>query len=253
MADTGTDARPPLLSTTVALYLDFDGTLADIALHPDHVVVHQPLPALLLALRDRLGGAVAVVTGRPLAAVDALIEPARLAGAGLHGVELRLQDGSTSYSADPAGAAPLMRPLLERFGGDTRLLIEDKGAGVALHFRRAPERAAECIAVTRELAAAHGLDVITGKHIVEARPRGTNKGVAVELLAVHAPFSARVPVFVGDDVTDEDGFRAAQHAGGYGVKVGPGESGAHYRLGRVGEVHDWLDSSLTALEQADGP
>ncbi|MGH8250725.1 MAG: trehalose-phosphatase, partial [Steroidobacteraceae bacterium] len=137
------------------------------------------------------------------------------------------------------------------FGGDPRLLIEDKGAGVALHYRRAPERAGECIAAMRELAAAAGLAVITGKNIVEARPRGTDKGVAVELLAVHAPFSARPPVFVGDDVTDEDGFRAAERAGGHGVKVGPGATAARYRLDRVGEVHDWLDSSLTALEQED--
>jgi len=247
MAENGKESWPPLLSGTAALYLDFDGTLADIALHPDQVVVREPLPALLLALRERLAGAVAVVTGRPLAAVDALLEPARLAGAGLHGAELRLADGRTARAEHPGSIAALVRALRRRFADDPRLLIEDKGAGVALHFRRAPEREAECAAAMRELAAAAELEVLAGRRVVEARARGTNKGVALQRLAAHAPFSGRQPVFIGDDVTDEDGFAAARKLGGYGIKVGAGATGARYRIGAVGRVHEWLSDSLAGL------
>ncbi|MEX1994556.1 MAG: trehalose-phosphatase [Steroidobacteraceae bacterium] len=247
MADGDLDARPPLLSTTAALYLDFDGTLADIALHPDYVVVREPLPSLLLALRERLAGAVAVVTGRPLAAVDALIQPAHLAGAGLHGAELRLPGGNIARTAGTGAVAALVRALQQRFGDDDRLVIEDKGVGAALHFRGAPEREAECIAALRQLAATAALEILVGNRVVEARPRGANKGAALRRLAAHAPFAGRSPVFVGDDVTDEDGFSAASALGGFGVKVGAGTTVARHRIGAVRGVHEWLSESLAAL------
>lgn len=248
MADDGPDARPPLLSATAALYLDFDGTLADIALHPDEVVVREPLPELLLALRERLAGAVAVVTGRRLAAVDAMIAPARLAGSGLHGAELRTDGGAeAALSADPVAAGPLAAALAARFAGDPRIYVEDKGAGVSLHYRRAPERAAECEEAMRELAPQERFDVSTGRRVVEARPRGADKGAALAALAKRPPFAGRKPVFVGDDVTDEDGFHAAERLGGYGVKVGPGPTAARYRINQVREVHEWLHESLGAM------
>jgi trehalose 6-phosphate phosphatase len=250
MAETGPGAPPPLLSTTAALYLDFDGTLADIALHPDEVVVSEPLPELLLALRERLAGAVAVVTGRRLAAVDAMIAPARLAGSGLHGAELRAHgDAPAETSADPAGAGPLARALRERFADDPRVYVEDKGAAVSLHYRRAPEREQDCREAMRALAAPGRFDVTEGSRVVEARPRGADKGAALAVLAQQPPFAGRKPVFVGDDVTDEDGFRTAERLGGYGVKVGPGPTAARYRIAQVGLVHDWLHQSLAALER----
>lgn len=252
MAESGTAARPPLLTATAALYLDFDGTLADFALHPDDVVVREPLPELLLALRERLGGAVAVLTGRPLAAVDAMLGPARLPGAGLHGAELRAHGAPAAPMPDVPAAAPLARSLAARFAADPRVLVEDKGVAVALHYRRAPAREAECIAAMRELAPADVFEVLAGNHVVEARPRGRDKGAALRALAAAAPFAGRAPVFVGDDVTDEDGFRAAQELGGHGVKVGAGETSARYRIEAVGQVHDWLRASLAALQQGDG-
>ncbi len=251
MADTGTDARPPLLPGRAALYLDFDGTLAAYAPHPDGVTVDESLPALLSGLRGQLGGAVALVTGRSLAALDALIATDRFAGAGLHGLELRLQPGSTTFAGDRAGAAPLVRKLREQFADDPRIVIEDKGAAVALHYRRARERADECIGAMRELAAKTELQVITGHAVMEARPRGADKGGALRALAARAPFAGRKPVFVGDDATDEDGFRAAAEEGGYGVKVGPGASIARYRIEAVAGVYAWLRASLAALEGED--
>jgi len=249
MADTGMEARPPLLPARAALYLDFDGTLAAFAPHPDGVTVNETVPALLSGLRERLGGAVALVTGRSLASLDALIAPDRYAGAGVHGLELRRPSGATTRAADTTDVTALAQNLRQRFADDPCIVIEDKGAAVALHYRRARARADECIAAMRELAAESNLEVITGHAVVEARPRGNDKGVALLSLAAEPPFAGRQPVFVGDDVTDEDGFRAASGLGGYGIKVGPGASVARYRMAAVEDVHDWLRASLDALTQ----
>jgi trehalose 6-phosphate phosphatase len=249
MAETGMEARPPLLHANAALYLDFDGTLAAYAPHPDGVAVDDTLPALLAGLRERLAGAVALVSGRSLAALDALTGLPRFAAAGLHGFEWRLETGDTTASGRPAGTRAIVAALRERFGADPRLVIEDKGAAVALHYRRAPERAAECIAAMRELAHAPEFEVITGHAVVEARPQGVDKGAALRALCAHAPFAGRRPVFVGDDVTDEDGFAVARELGGYGVKVGPGPTAAPYRIDAVQSVYAWLAASLEALRR----
>jgi len=245
-------SRPPLLAATAALYLDFDGTLAEFAPRPDRVVIQNALPGLLMALYARLGGAVAVVSGRALADLDAYIAPAALPGAGLHGAELRPAAGGTSLIDRPDSVPPLLKRLRERFDADRRLVIEDKGAAIALHYRLAPERAEECVATMRALATAPDLKVIVGKRVVEARPRDADKGRAICALALHKPFAARPPVFVGDDVTDEDGFRAAAELGGCGVKVGAGATAARYRLADVGQVHVWLQASLRALMPGGG-
>jgi trehalose 6-phosphate phosphatase len=247
MADIGMNARPPLLPAQAALYLDFDGTLAGFAPHPDGVTVDESLPALLSGLRERLGGAVALVTGRRLASLDALIAPDRFPGAGLHGLELRRQPGATVRADDTAEAGTLLRKLQERFAEDPRIVVEDKGPAVALHYRRARARADECIAAMRELVAGTDLQVIEGHAVVEARPPGIDKGGALRSLSAQPPFAGRQPVFVGDDATDEDGFHAAALLGGYGVKVGQGTSAARYRIEAVEDVHAWLRASLAAL------
>ena len=252
MAETGTEARPPLLRADAALFLDFDGTLAAYAQHPDGVQVEAGLPGLLARLRERLAGALAIVTGRSLEALDAMLGPPRYAGAGLHGLEWRLASGKTHRSASPVGASRILAALRERFGADRRIVIEDKGAGVALHWRRAPERAAECIAFMREIVTSSELEILRGHAVVEARPRGVHKGAAVQALSRQAPFAGRRPVYVGDDRTDEDGFRAALVLGGHGVKVGPEPSEARFRLASVSAVHEWLAASLAALGGGDG-
>src|SRR5688572_22813655 len=249
MADTGKDARPPLLQANAALFLDFDGTIAAYASHPDGVTVEESLPALLAGLRERLSGAVALITGRRLAALDAITGPPRYAGAGLHGLEWRLATGKTHSSGNPVGASLIVKALQERFASDPRIVVEDKGAGVSLHWRRAPEKAEACIAAMREIAKSREFEVLRGHAVIEARPRGVHKGKALRTLAAHAPFAGRKPVFAGDDRTDEDGFRAALVLGGYGVKVGPEPSEARYRLGSVEAVHAWLAKSLAALER----
>lgn len=243
---------PPRLETRDALFLDFDGTLTEIAARPDLVHVAPGLPALVEALQRRLGGAVAVISGRPLREIDAHLMPLQLPGAGQHGAELRVHGDSTPQRRVWPGVAGVARALRERYGSDPALLIEDKGAAVALHYRAAPERAQECQQALRAVAAEHGLDVLVGKMVVEARPRGLHKGLAVETLLSRPLFAGRRPVFVGDDTTDEDGFALVQARGGYGVKVGEGTTQARYRLEDVEAVHRWLaDSAAAALRERE--
>lgn len=235
---------PPLLLRSSALYLDFDGTLVGLAPRPDLVAVTPALQMLLHRLRVLLGGAVAIVSGRSLRDLDLLLRPALFPGAGLHGAELRFPDGCQAEPAAGPNTTTVVQSLRARFGKDPRLLIEDKGAAVALHFRQAPEKVAECLAAARELAAAAGLDVVIGKKVVELRPPGADKGLALRMLSRCPPFQARTPVFVGDDATDEDGFAAATALGGYGVKVGLGQTQARYFCRDVDEVCAWLRASL---------
>lgn len=238
---------PPLLSGHNALFLDFDGTLVEIAARPDRVVVDEELPHTLDALTDRLGGAVAIVTGRWLADVDGLLAPVTLPGAGLHGAEMRDAAGASTQVRPVKGIGELVHALRERFAGDARLIVEDKGASVALHFREAPDRAHECRHALRTLAAQWpGLSVVSGKMVIEARALGTDKGAALRRLCAESPFAGRVPVFVGDDATDEDGFAAAAAAGGFGVKVGDGPTRGRFRCATVADVRAWLQASAAA-------
>ena len=242
-------AAPPLLQPDSALFLDFDGTLAEIAPRPADVSTPRSLPELLAQLQRALQDAVAVVSGRPLLELHGYLQPARLHGAGLHGGELALRDQPLSRHA--ADLSVLARALNDRFGSDERIVIEDKTITVALHFRLAPEREAECIETMRRLAQPLGLDVILGKAVVEARPRGLHKGRAIAQLMQAPPFAGRRPVFVGDDTTDEDGFDYVTAAGGVAVKVGEGESRAPHRLADVAAVYGWLAASLRRLQGAE--
>ena len=249
MAGAGAHNRPPMLKPDNALFLDFDGTIAAFAQHPDGVKLDAEVPALLEQLRARLGGAVALVTGRSLATLDAIAGLPAFPAAGLHGLELRYEGGLATSLGRPDGARRIAERLRERFGADPRIVVEDKGAAVALHWRQAPERAAECIAAMREAVGSPAFEILEGHAVVEARPHGTHKGAAVVALSRHGSFAGRRPVFVGDDQTDEDGFHAAAALGGYGVKVGPGPTAARFRIEGVESVHAWLAAGLAALEE----
>jgi trehalose 6-phosphate phosphatase len=234
---------PPPVPAKAALYLDFDGTLAPIAERPDRVVVDPAIPGLLAALKDRLGGALAIITGRRLADVDAYLAPFGFGGAGLHGAELRASPGAQAQLQWNPATRALVAALQRAFAADRRILVEDKEASVALHYRQAPERAMECREAMYAHASKEAFEIITGSMVVEARPLGASKGRALVSLFAHAPFAGRQPVFVGDDVTDEDGFTAATELGGYGVKIGAGTTVARYRLARS-ELAPWLRASL---------
>ena len=226
-----------------ALFLDFDGTLVDIAMTPDAVVVHPRLRTLLCACAEAFDGAVAIVSGRPIAAVDALLDPLRLPSAGLHGLELRLPGGGTvaQHTVRGEGLADVRAWFLSLAREDARLVVEDKGSSLALHYRRAPERERELRDLVASMAAQrNGHHVMRGKMVLEVRPAHADKGTAIGRLLGTTSFAGRRPVFAGDDITDEDGFAAVNRRGGISIKVGAGESAATCRVPDVAALHAWL-------------
>ena len=231
-----------------ALFLDFDGTLIDIAMTPDAIVVPSTLRAVLPACIDAFAGAVAIVSGRPISTLDALLDPLRLPAAGLHGLELRLPDGTVEETAHrPAGLAELRARFHSLVREDARLVVEDKGSSVALHFRRAPERERELRGLVAGAATPHnGHQVIHGKMVLEIRPTHADKGTAIDRFLDTPPFVGRLPVFAGDDITDEDGFAAVNRHGGISIKVGTGETRAAYRVPDIAALHDWLATIASA-------
>ncbi|HEX4942994.1 MAG TPA: trehalose-phosphatase [Usitatibacteraceae bacterium] len=226
-----------------AMFLDIDGTLVHYADRPDAVHIDHALCALLERLRDVAGGALALISGRSIADIDALFAPLRFAAAGQHGAERRSADGAMHYHLPlaprlNAQAAILRRLALEHPG----LLLEEKGVSLALHYRGDPSAAALVEREARRVADALGDDfeLQSGKHVCEVKPSGKNKGTAIAEFMAEVPFTGRPPVFVGDDLTDELGFELVNRIGGHSVKVGPGPTRAHWRLGNADEVRLWL-------------
>ena len=227
-----------------ALFLDFDGTIVDIAPTPGSVTVPDCLPALLAALRDALGGAVAVVTGRPIEQIDGFLGTVLPAVAGLHGLERRTADGAIIHSPFPHDDLRAVRARLREFTAERPgVLVEDKKYSIALHYRLAPSLRDACrdllnAAVERDMA---GWQVVEGKFVFEIRPREATKGSAIEAFMNEAPFLGRTAVFCGDDLTDEDGFAVVNARGGATIRVGSGSATrAAVQVDTVGELLDWL-------------
>lgn len=222
----------------IALYLDFDGTLVAIAPRPDAVVVPTGLPDLLDRLARRLGGALAVVSGRPVAELDGFLAPSRLPSAGVHGLEWRLSGRDRVEQAiPPAGLAAVRDALAAAPIAEGGVRIEDKGLSIALHYREAPNREPALADLAERLVAAHpDLALLAGKMVFEIKPAGISKASAVRRFQAAHPFAGRMPVVIGDDVTDEDAIRAAVEEGGFGIKVGAGDSLAAHRLAGPSDV-----------------
>lgn len=239
--------------TRWALFLDVDGTLLDLAAAPDEVVVDGALHDDLGRVRTRLGGALALLSGRPLAQLDALFGWSRHGAAGLHGAELRLPDGLARVTGD-AVAFERVRERAATLAADAPgVMLEDKGLALALHFRRTPaaRESAERIAhdLLRNVAGSHVLQ--HGDHIVELKPAGVDKGGALDALMAVAPFRGRVPWMLGDDLTDEHAFRRVNARGGVSVIVGarrPTE--ARHALADPPAVRAWLHACATAPPRA---
>lgn len=219
-----------MLCPSSALFLDFDGTMVDIAPQPDAVRVPQPLIESLEWLRGYLGGAVAVVSGRTIAQIDAFLQPLALPVAGVHGAERRAADGTlTQLAVPPLEAVEAAAEALAR--AHPALRVEHKRSSLALHYRQAPELEELCLRAMQEaVQSTPGLTLLRGKMVVEAKPGGASKGRAIEDFLQEAPFTGRTPLFIGDDVTDEVGFSTVQRLGGLGIKVGEGTTVAWQRL-----------------------
>lgn len=238
-------AAPQILpddATHLALFLDVDGTLLPLAETPADVRADANTGRLLEHLRRLHGRALALVSGRPLGEIDRLFAPHHFAAAGQHGAEWRDAAGASGkYTAHLAELADLRRQVLRIAASDARLLMEDKGLTLALHFRRAPERGPELSTVlATALAAYPALALQHGKCVLEVRPAGCGKDTAIRRMLNTKPFAGRRPLFAGDDVTDENAFRFINALGGFSIKVGAGASNAHYRLADPSAVRTWL-------------
>lgn len=233
---------PPLhLLSDASLFLDLDGTLLEIAAHPEEVVVDNSLKNLLTRLLQSLSGRVAVVSGRPAAEVRDLLGLRDLAIAGSHGAESSFAgdtDAPPAESAPPPHLREELRRLAERHPG---VLIETKPFGLAIHYRLAPSAAEACLTLAQDIAAAEGFELQPGKMVVEIKYHRYDKGDAVRLFMARAPMRYGRPLFIGDDLTDEAGFAAARALGGAGILVGPPrKTCATYGLDDVGQALRWL-------------
>jgi trehalose 6-phosphate phosphatase len=226
------------------LFLDVDGTLIELAATPFDTRVGEDLKRLLSAVAERLGGAVALVSGRSIAYMDAMFAPLQLPAAGLHGVERRSASGTlhgASFNdSQLAGTRSALAALVETHPG---VLLEDKGRTLAIHYRLAPQYASEIHDAVTGLVATLGplYHVQPGSMMLEIKPRGFNKGNSVKEFMHEPPFSGRKPVYVGDDITDLDGFRAADDLGGVSIAVGDRVQ-ARCHLSGPAAVHAWLQS-----------
>ena len=215
---------------TIALLLDVDGTIIDIGPSPAEVQVSRGLLDSLDRLSNLTGGAVALVSGRPIADLDRLFAPLRLPAIGGHGAEMRLNDRETFYWAKPL-PADLRRRLSDATNFGQEIIVEDKSYSLALHYRKSPEQAERLrhhIDANRAAFPGEPTELLIGKAVLELKRPGINKGESVRKLMTHAPFAGRAPVFIGDDVTDESVFEILPAIGGKGFSVGrhfPGLTG----------------------------
>jgi trehalose 6-phosphate phosphatase len=252
MNDHGLLTRPePLDLRASALFLDLDGTLASFAQRPQDVGPIASRSSLLRTLEGRMEGRLAVISGRTIADVDRILDGAVTTVAGVHGLEQRWPDGRIERP-DPAPGMAAAREVFESLKAQIPgLLIEDKALSLAIHFRAAPDAYAEVLTVAQTIAAQTGLVIQNGELVVELRGLGPRKGDALNAFMRIPPFSGARPLFVGDDLTDEDGFSAASALGGEGVLVGPPRKTAARRsLDDVDAVIAWLAQSISDGETA---
>lgn len=226
------------------MFLDVDGTLLEIAATPDAVQVPAALRNTLENITQHHQGALALISGRSLASLDELFAPSVFPAAGLHGLERRKFSGELWRAEVSQQALEVARTRLVQLQNQYRgLLLEDKHMALALHYRHAPQLAdllhEEVTAL--QLSLAPHLQLKPGKFVFELLPAGYSKRTAIEAFMQEAPYAGRVPVFVGDDITDEDGFAAVNALGGYSARVGASEHTlARFVFNDVAAVIAWL-------------
>lgn len=238
------DLHVPYFASGWAVFLDVDGTLLDIARQPDAVAVSQDLRDALRLAYCLSNGAVALISGRSLADLDHLFGPMQFPAAGQHGLERRDSRGHVTRSTDAHDRINLAARTLEaQAWTQSGILIEHKGLSLALHYRGAPESQEWAELSMRALLSGLGpeFQLIEGKMVYELKPGGRNKGTAIADFMSEAPFAGRLPVFIGDDATDEDGFEMVNSLAGHSVKVGSGNSAARWHISDASGVRHWID------------
>jgi trehalose 6-phosphate phosphatase len=230
-----------------AFFFDVDGTLLELRAEPLAVVSDEPLRRLLQQMSALTGGAVAFVSGRSMADIDRIFAPLVFPASGLHGAEIRYPDGADRHTnphiMDHA------RPGVSRFVADRPgLMLEDKGATLAVHYRNRPELGAEVIAFMNSFSPGDELAVQEGKLVVELKPALYDKGTAITSILKRAPFAGRIPIFLGDDLTDEKGFVTVNQRNGLSIRVGAEEmpTEARYHLADPAAVRQFLMSYVAA-------
>jgi len=244
-----------LSSGRVCFFLDFDGTLVEFADTPDAITVDASVTSLLVDLSNAFNGAVALVSGRSIASLHRALAPTVVPMAGQHGLEIYRPGADVINLARLPDEWGSVVERLERFvSGRPGLLLEHKGLACALHYRRRPELEAEILSAVDHLSETLGsnIHIQCGKCVVELRTAGMHKGHAVHWFMKRYPFAGRYPVFIGDDATDEDGFRSAVAMGGLGIHVGQStDTCANYSLADVQSTKDWL-ANVVSLARQEG-
>ena len=236
-----------------AWFFDIDGTLVEIAHTPESIIVHDEMPPLLGRLHFLTAGAVALITGRAIADVDRLLSLRGITIAGQHGLEIRLASGETyAHATEEESLTKVRSALIDAVARHPGLVVEYKGLTVALHYRDVPRLAGYAHRLMRGLRDQHVPDFVLqrGKRVVELKPAGRDKGVAIAELMQTEPFIGRTPVFVGDDITDENGFRAVNAAGGHSIKIGRGRTSARWRIRDVTTLREWLRAGMDAATES---
>lgn len=238
-------AVPPRLTSRHALFLDFDGTLIDIAPSPHEITVPRGLPALLMRLQVLLGGAVAIVSGRPLADLLSYLAPADLDFVAEHGAVIKRRGGA-AHPPQAAWPEAWDERLAQFLADHPNTEVERKAYSIALHFRRAPEAEHDALNLLRVFAseASGGFEILPAKMAFELKLTTMSKGKAITELMSEEPFRRRVPVFAGDDVTDEDGFVAVKAMGGIALRVDEAFGGEPQR------VRAWLAREIKTQGEA---
>lgn len=242
------DLRLPCPVDRLAIFLDFDGTLADIVEHPDDVRLPMDMIDALDRLSQRTSGAVAVVSGRPIEQIDRLLSPLVLPVAGVHGMARRTFEGKLHTTQhDPELLAEVQARLVRLHARHENTMVETKPASVAFHYRRRPDLAGEMADLIHDaIGDMAGLDVLHGKMVVEVKAGHANKGGAIRDFMKEPPFLDRTALFAGDDVTDEFGFREVNDMDGISIKVGDGQTAARWRVAGPSQFRDWLAALATA-------
>jgi trehalose 6-phosphate phosphatase len=233
---------PPPLALNACLFLDIDGTLVEFTSTPSETRADPEIKSLIAALAHRLGGAVALVSGREIRTIDALFAPLKLPASGLHGGERRDAAGVLHAPASADGILNEARFALHQLArAHPGVLIEDKGRNLAVHFRLAPQAEARVRSAVADIAAPlrDRYQLQEGIMMLELKPKGHSKGSAVQAFMQESPFSGRRPVFIGDDLTDMDGFAAVEADGGMSIGVGVRVT-AQYNLDDVAAVRGYL-------------